>query len=283
LQVDFERIERRGREVVPTLRYLMEVEAHVYAFSVAANVLLSFYPFLLVLTSFCRYVLRWRTAEQAIYIALKDYFPGTTGEFLAYNLSVQARPVQWISMSLLLFTANGIFEPLEVALNRAWGIEKSRSFFKNQLVSMGLIFACGGLAVLSTLMTALNRDLLAKIAPETIVNALGIFVFKLAAIPTLILVLFLIYWLLPNGKVPWRRAFWTAFYVGLAIEVLKNVHLLVWPWLRVKLEHEYGVFVNSATIIVLSVAAAMIVMAGAEWAARREREKLGEQFPNRGE
>ena len=27
-------------------------------------------------------------------------------------------------MLLLLFTANGIFEPLEVALNRVWGITK---------------------------------------------------------------------------------------------------------------------------------------------------------------
>ena len=27
-------------------------------------------------------------------------------------------------MLLLLFTANGIFEPLEVALNRAWGVDR---------------------------------------------------------------------------------------------------------------------------------------------------------------
>ena len=27
-------------------------------------------------------------------------------------------------MLLLLFTANGIFEPLEVALNRAWGVSE---------------------------------------------------------------------------------------------------------------------------------------------------------------
>jgi len=47
------------------------------------------------------------------------------------------------SVFLLLFTANGIFEPLEVALNRAWGIAKNRSFVKNQIISLALIFACG--------------------------------------------------------------------------------------------------------------------------------------------
>jgi membrane protein len=48
--------------------------------------------------------------------------------------------LHWGSMFLLLLTANGIFEPLEVALNRAWGVAKNRSHFKNQLISLGLIF-----------------------------------------------------------------------------------------------------------------------------------------------
>ena len=53
------------------------------------------------------------------------------------------RDVRITSIILLLFTANGIFEPLEVALNRAWGVTRIRSCFRNQLVSLGLAFACG--------------------------------------------------------------------------------------------------------------------------------------------
>jgi hypothetical protein len=34
--------------LAPTFRYWMQTEVHVYAFSVAANVLLSFFPFLIV-------------------------------------------------------------------------------------------------------------------------------------------------------------------------------------------------------------------------------------------
>ena len=48
----------------PTARYLMETEAHVYALAVAASVLLAFYPFLMVMLSFCRDVLRWPAAVQ---------------------------------------------------------------------------------------------------------------------------------------------------------------------------------------------------------------------------
>lgn len=278
MQINFERAEHRYRQALPTLRYWMEVEVHVYAFSVAANVLLSFYPFLLVMLSICRHALRWRAAEQAVYVGLRDYFPGETGEFLVRNLSanVDARgAIQWFSLLLLLFTANGVFEPLEVALNRAWGIASARSFVRNQLVSLGLILGCGGLVILSTLLTAANRDWLAQLTSSaSTLSALSLLVFKIAAVPTTIFVLFLIYWLLPNGPVPWRLAFQTAFYVGLALEALKYLNLLLWPLLRAKLEQEYGPFVNSATILVLSFFGALIMMAGAEYAARKQRESV---------
>jgi len=63
----------------PTVYYLAQTEAHVYALAIAASVLLSTYPFLIVITSFCRDVLHWRAAEQAIYLAIGDSFSGSRG------------------------------------------------------------------------------------------------------------------------------------------------------------------------------------------------------------
>src|SRR5262252_4716336 len=116
----------------------METEAHVYALAVAASVLLSLFPFLNVMLSFCRNVLHWRAAEQAIYLALNDYFPGEMAEFVRRNLTLRG-DLHLGSMVLLLFTANGVFEPLEVALNRLWGVSENRSYLKNQLVALGMI------------------------------------------------------------------------------------------------------------------------------------------------
>ena len=278
-QVSAERrtaIMRMGRACMPTIRYWMETEVHVYAFSIAANVLLSFYPFLIVMLSFCRYVLHWDAAEDAVYLALADYFPGETGDFLRRNLRVTVAsrgPLQFGSMLLLFFTANGIFEPLEVALNRAWGIVKNRSFVRNQLVSMALIFACGALALVSMAFTALNQDLLTRVfGGNVFTRGMALLLFKAAAIPVSIFMLFLIYWLLPNRKLPARRMIVPAILVGITLELLKYVNLMVWPFLRYKLEGEYGPFVNSATIVFLSFLAAMIVLAGAEWSAREVRE-----------
>lgn len=255
----------------PTFRYWMETEVHVYSFSVAANVILSFFPFLLVMVSFCKYVLHWDAAIDAIYMALGDYLPGTLGDFVERNLRSSVHRLEWVSLLLLLFTANGVFEPLEVALNRAWGITVNRSFVKNQLVSFGLIFACGSLTLLSTTATALNQTFLNNMG--WIQGWLGAFIgsvlFKLLAIPVSIFTLFLVYWLLPNAKVPKDRIIAAAIVVGLLLEVLKYFQLLIWPWLDAKLTREYGPFRRSVAIILFSFFASMLVLAGAEWAARK--------------
>jgi uncharacterized BrkB/YihY/UPF0761 family membrane protein len=250
----------------------METEVHVYAFSVAANVLLSFFPFLIVMASFCRYVLHWRGAESAIYLALSDYLPGNAA-FLSYNVSVVLKPLEWASMVLLLFTANGVFEPLEVALNRVWGVTKNRSFLKNQVLSLGLIFACGSLVLLSTVLTAWNQELWGKLfASGTVMSTIAALTgLKIAGALVTVLILVLIYWKLPNREIPLRLILPTAVSIGLALEALKYVNLLTWPFLGEKLHREYGPFINSVSIILWSFFASMVVLAGAEWTARHTR------------
>jgi membrane protein len=256
------------------MRYLMETEAHVYALAVAASTLLAFYPFMMVMLSFCRDVLHWPAAQHAIYLALGDFFAGEPGEFLVRNLQPYMVPkLHVVSMVLLLFTANGIFEPLEVALNRAWGVEKNRSYLKNQLIALGLIFACGGLALGSLMLTAANTGWISDVTGNHAKTALwlNLLVFKVAALPVSMLALFLIYWLLPNRKVEARRVAPVAIVVGLVMEALKYVNLLVWPWLWAKLKNEYSVFQHSVTILLWSFLVAMVVLAGAHWTARKDR------------
>jgi membrane protein len=263
-------------DIRPMARYWMQTEAHVHAMAIAGYVLLSFFPFMLVVIALCRNVLQSPDAELSLYVAIRDYFPGETGDFLVRNLRVSAnlnRNLEWVSVLLLLFTANGVFIPLEVALNRAWGVSVNRSIVMNQLASIGLIFTCGGLALLSAAMTGAGGTVWRVIfgpgaaAPGMLMTA----VFKLASIPITIFVLFLVYWLLPNTKVPARLILPRAVVIGLALEALKWVNLLVWPWLYTKLSREYGVFVNSVTILTWSSLAALAVLGGADWSARRAR------------
>jgi len=254
----------------PTLVYCAQTEAHVFALSVAASVLLSVFPFLVVMMSLFRYVFHWPAGVRALELALTDFFPGDMGAFMIRNLTsvVEKRgPFQVTSLFLLLLTANGIFEPLEVALNRVWGAPKNRSYLRNQLVSLGLILICGSLALISFVLTALNSRILPGWHPAQ--AALGLVFFKIAAVPISILALALIYWILPNRKISPAQIVPVAILVGLLLELLKWINLLTWPLWKAKLQNEYGPFYISVTIVLWSFVGAMLILAGAEWSARR--------------
>jgi YihY family inner membrane protein len=263
---------RRARAIwdslAPTLRYWMQTEVHVFAFSTAANVLLSFFPFLIVMMSVSSMVFDRQTAIASIDTAMRDFFPDSLGTFLHNNLPVRAH-VETVSLILLLFTANGVFEPLEVALNHVWGVRKNRSFFNNQVVSLILIFACGGLGLCSLLLTGMNHT--------TAQSMLGFgewiptLFFKLAAVPVTVIVLFLIYYFVPNFRPPRNRVIAAAIVIGVLLEALKYLNKLVWPWFFRKLTNEYGVFKYSVTLIFIGFVGTMLVLAGAEWAARGNR------------
>jgi membrane protein len=261
-----ERLKRLWPEIKPTLHYWAETETHVYSFSVAANLLLSFFPFLIVMTSLIRFALNWFSVEKGIYVGLQDYFAGETGEFLVRNLQMavytNGRALSWVSMLLLLCTANGIFMPLEVAFNRIWGIGKNRSFLMNQVISQGLIFFCGSLWLITSVAAA----------PVVKIGWLSAIVYKIASLPITIGIVFVTYWLLPNAKIPALLVLVASVFVGLAIELFKLLNLLIWPWLYSKLKHEYGPFAHSVTILLWSFVFSMLVLAGAEWSARKARE-----------
>jgi YihY family inner membrane protein len=259
-----------------TIRYLSQTEVHVYALAIAASVLLSFYPFLIVAVTIVRNVFHFPAAENALFLSLRDYFPGDLGTFIIRNLRTNLGKAnhghfQIVSIIFLLFTANGIFEPLEVALNRAWGVEKNRSYIANQVLSFFLILLCGGLFVGSVLLTTVNQQFAAnEFGISAIPGWASLLSFKIAAVPVTILGLFLIYWILPNRRVPPLRVLGVAAMIGIALEGLKYLFLFAWPWLNQKLDNEYGPFKFSASLIILSMVTSLLVLAGAEWSARAQ-------------
>jgi YihY family inner membrane protein len=271
-----EPVHVQARSWRPTIRYLSQTEVHVYALAIAASVLLSFYPFLIVAVTIVRNVLHFPAAESALFLSLRDYFPGDLGTFIIRNLKTNLGKAnhghfQIVSIIFLLFTANGIFEPLEVALNRAWGVAQNRSYLANQVLSFFLILLCGGLFVGSVLLTTVNQQFAAnEFGISAIPGWASVLSFKIAAVPVTILGLFLTYWILPNRRVPAMRVLRVATMIGVALEGLKYLFLFAWPWLNQKLENEYGPFKFSVSLIILSMVTSLLVLAGAEWSARAQ-------------
>lgn len=258
-----------GNSIWPSVRFLLQTEVHVYAFAVAANILISFFPFLVAMILLCKDVLHSQAAVNVILRTVDEYFPAGFGVDFHYWLLHSYREFSWFSVALLLFTANGIFLPLEVAFNRVWHISKNRSLLKNQVVSLGLIFACGVLVLASISLTANNLPPIvlkhAAAHPGSLLEDYGL---KLFALPATMLMIFLVYWLLPNAKIRIKRLIPASIAVGLLLEVSKYLNILTWPWLSQKLRLEVPPFVQSISILLWSFYATLILLAGAEWSAR---------------
>lgn len=258
------------RSVLPSIRFVFETEVHVYAFAVAANILMSFFPFLVAIISLCRSVLHWRAAVDIILQTLNDYFPSGFGiDFRGYLLAAASHKFNWLSVLLLLFTSNGIFVPLEVAFNRIWKAPQNRSFLRNQAVSLGLIFGCGLLVLANVSFTTINAQFLRTRFGSSYWNAeFQTYILRLIALPITGLLIFFVYWVLPNRKIQVKRLIPASIAVAVLLEISKYLNVLTWPWLRAKLEREVPPFVQSISIILWSFIATLILLAGAEWSAR---------------
>jgi len=266
-----------------TLKYVLRTEVHTFAFSVAANAILSFFPFVLLLLTLIRRVFRSPAMYEVVVQLLRDYLPAGQ-DFVIRNLNalVNARNrAQVFSLLILLVTSTGIFMPLEVALNRIWRFPENRSYLGNQLIALGLAFGCGVLALLSIALTAGNVVMLKTLTfghDFLTIRLLGFLIMKVFAIAASIAIFFLIYWLLPNGKVPARAVVPAAVIMGLLSEILKYCYILALP--RLDFREVYGPFALSASLMFWAFLSGLLLLTGAHLSAQRQsRRKARSQRP----
>src|SRR6478672_12339108 len=72
-----------------TVKYLLHTEVHTFAFSVAANAILSFFPFVLLLMNLVLRVFHSRDMYDVIVELLRDYLPAGQ-EFVIRNLTAMS-------------------------------------------------------------------------------------------------------------------------------------------------------------------------------------------------
>jgi YihY family inner membrane protein len=254
-------------------KYMVQTEVHTYAFSVAANVILSLFPFIVMMLTISRLVLHSEVLWPVVGQLISTFLPSNQ-QFIMYNMGLLAHPhksTQIYSVVMLLVSSTGVFLPLEVALNGVWGVRKNRSYLHNQAVSLGLAFAVGLLALGSVAVTAGQKTLLTSIFFGHIDNVLFTFLeggtLRLCALIASILLFFLIYWVLPNRKVPARAVLPTAIVIGVLWEVAKYIYVLVLPKLDFKAV--YGPFYVSVGLMIWAFLSGLLLLAGAHFSATR--------------
>ena len=263
---------------------MTQTEVHTYAFSVAANVILSLFPFIVMMLTVSRQVFHSRLMEQVVGEMMENFLP-TSQEFIMRNMQLLAHPpksTQLYSIVMLLISSTGVFLPLEVALNKVWGVRENRSYLRNQIVSLGLAFAVGVLAMTSVALSAGQQSLLKWIFFGHIDNIVYRFLngatLQVLALVISILIFFLIYWILPNRKVPVRAVLPAAVVTGVLWEGAKVLYVLALP--RLDFASIYGPFQVSVGLMMWAFLSGLLLLAGAHFSATRYALSVARQDEN---
>ena len=120
------------------VNYLLDSEVHTFAFSVAANVILSFIPLIVLLYTLALSVFHSQAMVSVVTDMVNYFLPTHTiipnwlpNSILNAVIKSSRHGVQVFSLIMILVACTGIFLPLEVALNQAWGVAKSRNYLMN--------------------------------------------------------------------------------------------------------------------------------------------------------
>jgi membrane protein len=269
------RWRRDGKALID---YLLDSEVHTFAFSVAANAIISFIPFVVLLYTLALSVFRSQAMVDVVNQMVIYFLPSTARQdWLTYNLAAVAprHGVQIFSLIMILVSCTGIFLPLEVALNQAWGVTKSRNYLLNQAVALGLALLMVVLAMASIFVNEGAQGMLTVLFFHHTNNFAfrGVSYMWLAGSTGVaaIILFFFVYWLLPNRKVPWRPVMRTAVVTGVVWLTARAIYAAVLPHLQ--LRSFYGPFFVSVGLLFWAYISGLILFAGAQFSVARWGQK----------
>lgn len=254
------------------MRYLLDSEVHTFAFSVAANAILSFIPLVVLLYTLALSVFHSEAMAGVIGDMIHYFFPSNQ-DWIAKNLVLAAprHGLQAFSLVMILISCTGIFLPLEVALNQAWGVKKSRNYVMNQLVAFGLAIWMVVLGMISIVLSAGQRQILAFLffhhTDNLVFAAISNVWLALCSGAASIVFFFSIYWLLPNCKVPARSVLRASVVTGLVWLASKFLFVAVLPHLDLK--ELYGPFYVSVGMLFWAYISGLILFAGAQYSVKQ--------------
>jgi len=127
--------------------------------AIAFNFLLCLFPLLMVVAAVSQQLPGSRRAGTALLLLLDELIPfGHEAMAPALrNLNKMAKGLEVVSLALIVWGSSGIFMPVEMALNRAWGGRPHRHFWRSRMLAVLMTLAGGLLALCSVALTLAAR------------------------------------------------------------------------------------------------------------------------------
>lgn len=205
--------------------------------SIAYHSLLSIFPFLLLLITVSGFLMTQEVLAARL-ATIFDRFLPVRADFIFRNIlgvnQVYSK-VGGVSLLLLLWSSSGIFLPLEKALNRAWQVEKERSWVQRHVLAVEMALVIGIIFFLSSMVVGVNVyvhnwvRIGSKLFPSLLV-ALAYHATVIAVTFSLSLTMFVVLFkVLPNRHMKFRHVLPSALMTAIFWEAARSLFTLLLP------------------------------------------------------
>ncbi len=185
-----------------------EADNLTYAASIAYYALLSLFPFALITVSILGSVTADDATRQKVLLFALRYFPGQFDFIITQLDAFRQNPIRLGvgGAILLVWGALGVFGAISTAVNHAWGVEKTRSFWSHRMFSFLMLLTAGLMLMIGLLGATAAQIIGARWFAGVSDNHPSLYVMRgflirnaLILLPAL--VFGLIYYFVPNVKV----------------------------------------------------------------------------------
>ncbi len=186
--------------------------------------LLALFPLLLTLIGLASFFISEQTALDTVMRIAGPYLPGVKSQIKEIlNQVIAARgAATLVGFVALLWSASGVFDVLQQALNRAWRVTVPRAFWLQRLFSIAVIGGLGLFFVASVLASAATLDFLyATLGDVANVPALHRNVANWTGLAASFVAFLLLYKIFPRAHVTWRAALFGALSAALLWQAAK--------------------------------------------------------------
>ena len=193
-----------------------------YAASIAYYALLSIFPFAMLGFAIIGVVTADEGDRTEVLRFVLRYFPQQF-DFITKQLDAFRDSPLTLGIAgtaALIWGALGFFGAVSTAVNYAWGVEKTRSYWKHKLFSFLMLLVAGALLVAATLLVSASQIVEATWFASILSRFPGLLVLRGFAVRNattamFVLVVGLVYYFVPNAKVRFRDVWIGAFLTGL--------------------------------------------------------------------
>jgi len=237
---------------------LLSREIAVLTNAIAFNFLLCLFPLVLVVAGVSQQLPFSRPASGALLLVLQELIPfdHTALAESVRGLSRTARSLELFSLLLIVWGSSGIFMPVEMVLNKAWGGHSvHRDFWKSRLLAF-LMTMTGGILVLASVSLTVAARTFSQGLPE--ITRYGA---KASALLLTVVLFFLIYRLIPDAPVGSGVALKAAIWAGVAWEGAKYGFVIQLG--RMNLQAFYGPLALSVSLILWAYVSSLVLVFGA--------------------